>query len=352
MGQFLNNTDVKIGPDGIRIQQANGQTGSVDTGDSSEECGQGRVGVRSGAGSACDCWEVGTDYPGGDLNTRNNPALVDSVTECQTLCQKTSGCNYFSYKRKRGRAGKTNCWLKSSVQRKSSSGGRISGAKSCINIDIQQPPASCVTVGGASTGSPCVLPFIYKDKKHTSCTLVDADDGKPWCSTLTDDSGNHVGGQGKWGHCPDSCQADVDVNVVGSASNSEINKIPWIKNGNLPSIPTGVLGAAAGVSQNDVKNKFFSLGLNQPNTAFQTCSAVGNSNGRCRHLHHCVLPAFFNFFTFLSNICIIQGRFIGVCCPESSATTPTTPTTPTTTTTTTTPVAPSRGDLRGGKKRK
>ena len=228
-----------------------------------------------------------------------------------------------------------------------------------IGLSTSRPSSHCTTGSGADSGAKCVFPFIYKSKQYRGCILVDADDGKPWCSTLTDSSGQHVGGQGKWGHCPDSCQADVDVNVVGSASNSEINKIPWIKNGNLPSIPTGVLGAAAGVSQNDVKNKFFSLGLNQPNTAFQTCSAVGNSNGRCRHLHHCVLPAFFNFFTFLSNICIIQGRFIGVCCPESSATTPTTPTTPSTTPTTpttavtpTTPVAPSRGDLWGGKKRK
>ena len=70
------------------------------------------------------------------------------------------------------------------------------------------PSPNCITVGGASSGSPRVLPFIYKDKKHTGCTLVDADDGKPWCSTLTDDSGNHVGGQGKWGHCPDSCQVE------------------------------------------------------------------------------------------------------------------------------------------------
>jgi len=341
VGQILNNTDVKIGPGGIQIQQANNQGGTTD---SSEECGEGKVGVRSGVGSssACDCWEVGTDYPGGDLTTRRNPTLVDSVTECQTLCQKTSGCNYFSYKRKRGRQRRqTNCWLKSSIQRKGANNGRISGPKSCVSIEIapvDPKPSSCVTVGGGRTGSPCVFPFIYKDKTHSGCTLVDADDGKPWCSTLTDGSGNHVGGQGQWGHCPDDCEVDVDVNVVGSASNSEINKIPWIKNGNLPSIPTAALGAAAGVSQNDVKNKFFSLGLNQPNQPFQTCSAIGNSQGRCRHLHHCVLPAFFNFFTFLSNICIIQGQFIGVCCPESSAPVVST----TTTTTTPTPVAPTR----------
>merc|ERR1739838_584032 len=40
-------------------------------------------------------------------------------------------------------------------------------------------------------------------------------------------------------------------------------------------------------------------------------------------------PVFFNFITFLTHMCIIEGRYIGVCCPE--------PITTTTTTTTTTP---------------
>ena len=360
VGPILDNTDVRIGPDGIKVEvnEQTGQTGQTGlVRDTSEDCpgggGSGNVGVRSGLGS-CDCWEVGTDYPGGDLRTVANPRQVSSVSECQSACRDTPGCQHFSYRRKRGRPGRTNCWLKSSNSRQRSNSGRISGPKSCdISIEIApvdpKPSSGCVTVGGGTTGAACVFPFLYKNKKHTSCTLVDADDGIPWCSTLTDSDGVHVGGQGKWGHCPDSCEADVDVNVVGSASNTELNKVPWIKNGALPSLPTGVLGAAAGVSQNDVKNKFFSLGLDQPNTQHQACPAIGNSQGHCRHFHHCLLPAFFNFFTFLSNICIIQGSFIGVCCPDTAATTQattvvTTPTTVVTTpTTATTPVAPTRG---------
>jgi len=63
-----------------------------------------------------------------------------------------------------------------------------------------------------------VFPFLYKNKTHTSCTLVDADDGIPWCSTLTDSDGVHLGGQGKWGHCPDSCEADVQVSELSLES--------------------------------------------------------------------------------------------------------------------------------------
>ena len=70
---------------------------------------------------------------------------------------------------------------------------------------IGLPTSRCTTVSGPDSGANCVFPFIYKGKQYRGCILVDADDGKPWCSTLTDSSGQHVGGQGRWGHCPASC---------------------------------------------------------------------------------------------------------------------------------------------------
>ena len=45
---------------------------------------------------------------------------------------------------------------------------------------------------------------------HYRCTLVDADDGFPWCSTLTDRNGEHVGGQVSSLHCEDG----VDIVVI------------------------------------------------------------------------------------------------------------------------------------------
>eukprot|EP00092_Neocalanus_flemingeri_P017752 GFUD01019208.1.p1 GENE.GFUD01019208.1~~GFUD01019208.1.p1 ORF type:complete len:705 (+),score=131.50 GFUD01019208.1:272-2116(+) len=35
-------------------------------------------------------------------------------------------------------------------------------------------------------------------------------DGKAWCSTFTDSRGNHVGGQGNWGHCGGVCGRDPE----------------------------------------------------------------------------------------------------------------------------------------------
>ena len=71
--------------------------------------------------------------------------------------------------------------------------------------------SSCTTTGGGRTGAKCVFPFTYKDVKYTGCSLEDADDGKPWCSTKTDANGQHVGGQGQWGHCASNCEVGQGI---------------------------------------------------------------------------------------------------------------------------------------------
>ena len=48
--------------------------------------------------------------------------------------------------------------------------------------------------------------------KITSCKTEGLKD-KPWCSTATDTSGNHIAGEGNYGECPDSekCKAEECV---------------------------------------------------------------------------------------------------------------------------------------------
>jgi len=337
VGQALNNTDVQVGlGSGGNLQVAvvpknpGSNNNNVNNGDDGESCS-----------GNCDCWERGVDYAGGDLRIRNNPSQTTGAEQCQELCQKTSGCVNWAWERKRsGGSRRINqntrrCWLKGSSFRKSNSFDRISGPRKCINIQITNPQpitsSSCLTVGGGKTGASCVFPFIYKGVKHNNCILIDADDGKPWCSTKTDQNGKHVGGQGQWGHCPASgCTGasentdTVHVNVQGSnsISNTKLSQIPWLNNGDLPPAAAAAIGAASGVSQNDVNNRFF-FGLNEPDVAHQTCRAPGGSQGSCRHIHHCVDPVYFNFFTFLTHMCIIQGRYLGVCCPSNVTPAPT-----------------------------
>ena len=72
----------------------------------------------------------------------------------------------------------------------------------------------CRTTGGGTTGALCALPFIYKNKKYNGCTLTDADNNKPWCSTRVDGNGKHIGGQGLWGHCSSRCKTDSSKKFI------------------------------------------------------------------------------------------------------------------------------------------
>jgi len=97
-----------------------------------------------------------------------------------------------------------------------------------LGIDFSVPICTasvinnCMTVSGADPGANCVFPFTFKGEVYTECTTVDSpDDETPWCSTLTDENGNHVGLQGKWGYCAPNCnEGGVCVN-----DNSTMDKL-------------------------------------------------------------------------------------------------------------------------------
>ena len=66
--------------------------------------------------------------------------------------------------------------------------------------------SNCKTVrGGRDPGANCVFPFTFYGEVYTECTTIDGAAPKPWCSTLTDQNGNAVMGQGKWGYCASNC---------------------------------------------------------------------------------------------------------------------------------------------------
>ena len=54
-------------------------------------------------------------------------------------------------------------------------------------------------------------------------------------------------------------------------------------------------------------SRFLALGLNQPNTAHQTCRAPGNGRGSCRHLHHCLQVLFWSMFLCFGKIFCVDG---------------------------------------------
>ena len=70
-----------------------------------------------------------------------------------------------------------------------------------------------VIESSSNSKKPCQFPFKFKGRTFYECTTITGTDdndeyeyGNPWCSTKTDDNGNHISGQGVYGDCIDeSC---------------------------------------------------------------------------------------------------------------------------------------------------
>jgi len=70
----------------------------------------------------------------------------------------------------------------------------------------------CITDSGPSAHEPCIFPFKFRGVTYTGCTWVASDltDSKPWCSTMVNETGHHIGGKGKWGNCAPGCPIPPD----------------------------------------------------------------------------------------------------------------------------------------------
>ncbi|XP_049790626.1 inter-alpha-trypsin inhibitor heavy chain H4-like isoform X8 [Schistocerca nitens] len=66
------------------------------------------------------------------------------------------------------------------------------------------------------------------------------------------------------------------------------------------------------------------LAENQTEGSFQNCTTPPGGSGVCRHLAACILPEFKERLdVFLSGyLCVVEGSFLGVCCPGATSVTP------------------------------
>ena len=71
-----------------------------------------------------------------------------------------------------------------------------------INLDHKN---TCKTASGPSSNKPCVFPFKFRGELHNDCNWDGDSSQGAWCSTLIDDSGQHVGAKGNWGNCGPKC---------------------------------------------------------------------------------------------------------------------------------------------------
>jgi len=61
----------------------------------------------------------------------------------------------------------------------------------------------------------CKIPWKFNNKVFNGCTDETDPDGRFWCSTKVDDNTlEHIGGQGNWGYCQESCQKCPDCSLT------------------------------------------------------------------------------------------------------------------------------------------
>ena len=70
---------------------------------------------------------------------------------------------------------------------------------------------NCSTINGTNPDALCIFPFKHNGVTYRQCTIDGNAEGDitPWCSTLVDDSGVHVGEAGNRGICGPDCLVDL-----------------------------------------------------------------------------------------------------------------------------------------------
>ena len=70
---------------------------------------------------------------------------------------------------------------------------------------------TCSTVSGGNPNALCIFPFKFNEITYHQCTTAgnEKNDITPWCSTLVDSIGRHIGGGGNWGNCGPNCPVDL-----------------------------------------------------------------------------------------------------------------------------------------------
>ena len=68
-------------------------------------------------------------------------------------------------------------------------------------------------MSGPDFNNTCKFPFRFKGVEYNKCTLVEASENKPWCSTVVDDNNNHVPNGGHYGVCAPTCPGKSSLNL-------------------------------------------------------------------------------------------------------------------------------------------
>merc|ERR1711909_110236 len=77
------------------------------------------------------------------------------------------------------------------------------------SVNTNSLKSGCITASGPAAGKQCIFPFKFQGVTYTGCAewvYGGENQGKSWCSTMVNPSGEHMDGNSQWGICPDTCQ--------------------------------------------------------------------------------------------------------------------------------------------------
>jgi len=110
---------------------------------------------------------------------------------------------------------------------------------------------TCLTTNDSpDKNAECKFPWKFNGKTLNGCTDETDPDGKFWCSTKVDDKLEHIGGQGNWGFCRQSCPPITPVTTPKPPTTPRSRPRPRPRPASRPSSgkppPNGVTDSAAG----------------------------------------------------------------------------------------------------------
>jgi len=77
------------------------------------------------------------------------------------------------------------------------------------SVNTNSLKSGCTTASGPAAGKQCIFPFKFQGVTYSGCAewvYGGENQGKSWCSTMVNPSGEHMDGNSQWGICPDTCQ--------------------------------------------------------------------------------------------------------------------------------------------------
>ena len=88
-----------------------------------------------------------------------------------------------------------------------------------LGLNVQKRNICLTTYDSDDPEKECIFPFKHDNITYNGCPIDPIDETKRWCSTLTDDNGDHV--NGNWGYCESNCKPAEDFEILDDINDYE-----------------------------------------------------------------------------------------------------------------------------------